>query len=503
MRLIGLLASTTAMLATHAAADITADDVWANTTAMYQATGGTLDAEVTRDGSTVFVDDVRLTYEFPFDFGRITFGLPPMTMIEEDDGSVTQKLPKSFDVDFSVESEPAMIEDFRFSALVTQADFVSTATGTPGDITYERSAGAIGATVDLNIDFEDVTVSFEITGDGYSQTTRVQEGDLLRITSESETGDMRYSYQSDGGYDFSDEGSGEYGPTTGAFAAALPANGFDLINPAAAIQDGMFFDATTTQNGTRDESTTSFDGEVMTRTASSSGVGSSALRLSEDGFFVEAEVSDIQFMFEEREFIDLLADVNMNRMAVSYQVPLMARDTAQPVGLTLDMTGVVVNEELWDMADATGTISRDPINVALDIVSDVILEVDLLDFANLETAFDAPEPPFMPESLTINSLLIDAMGANATGTGAFEFDATDTETFDGLPRPEGDAEITIMGANALLDQLSAAGLVPDADLGGVRMMLGMFTRPAGDDTLTSTLAVNPEGQVLVNGERIR
>ena len=36
-----------------------------------------------------------------------------------------------------------------------------------------------------------------------------------------------------------------------------------------------------------------------------------------------------------------------------------------------------------------------------------------------------------------------------------------------------------------------------------RMMLGMFTRPTGDDQLTSTFEINAEGQILVNGERIR
>ena len=38
---------------------------------------------------------------------------------------------------------------------------------------------------------------------------------------------------------------------------------------------------------------------------------------------------------------------------------------------------------------------------------------------------------------------------------------------------------------------------------GARMGLGMVTRPAGDDLLESVLEVTPDGEVIVNGQRIR
>ena len=163
------------LLASPAMADITADDVWANTVAFYQATGGTLTAELGRDGDTVFVDNPVLNYRFPFDVGSLQISMPPMTMVEETDGSVTQKLPKSFDLGLVLRG---VLDDgdVAFNAVVTQADFVAVATGQPGDITYQRDASAIAATVDFEMVIDTVEsygMAFELTGDGYTQTVRV------------------------------------------------------------------------------------------------------------------------------------------------------------------------------------------------------------------------------------------------------------------------------------------------------------------------------------------
>ena len=98
---------------------------------------------------------------------------------------------------------------------------------------------------------------------------------------------------------------------------------------------------------------------------------------------------------------------------------------------------------------------------------------------------------------------MNVLGAELTGEGGFTFDNSDMETFDGVPRPEGRIALGLTGANAVLDKLGELGFISPDDLMGARMMLGMFTIPAGDDSVTTTVEINEQGHVIANGQRIQ
>ena len=105
--------------------------------------------------------------------------------------------------------------------------------------------------------------------------------------------------------------------------------------------------------------------------------------------------------------------------------------------------------------------------------------------------------------IQLTELTVRAAGAEITGDGAFTFDNSDLDTFDGFPRPEGDVNLAINGINGLVDKLIQMGIVPEDQAMMPRMMLGMFATPVGDDMLTSKIEVNSEGHVLANGQRLR
>lgn len=113
------------------------------------------------------------------------------------------------------------------------------------------------------------------------------------------------------------------------------------------------------------------------------------------------------------------------------------------------------------------------------------------------------EMPYELESATIETLNIAVAGAQIVGEGDFTFDNSDMTTFAPMPAPDGEAKIEISGLNALLDDLVAAGLVPQDQVMGPRMMMGMFMRNTGDDQMETTLEVSPNGEVKVNGNRVR
>jgi len=72
-----------------------------------------------------------------------------------------------------------------------------------------------------------------------------------------------------------------------------------------------------------------------------------------------------------------------------------------------------------------------------------------------------------------------------------------------MPKPTGSAEFQLNGVNGLIDDLVAMGLLPQEQVMGARMFLGLLTVPAGDDQLTSRIEVTADGQLLANGQRLQ
>ena len=104
------------------------------------------------------------------------------------------------------------------------------------------------------------------------------------------------------------------------------------------------------------------------------------------------------------------------------------------------------------------------------------------------------------------SLVVEAVGARIAATGAVTFDNDDLQSYGGMPKPVGAVDVTISGANGLLDTLVSMGLLSDQDAGGARMGMAMVAKPdpaAGEDVLTSRFEFTEAGGVLANGMQLK
>ncbi|MBO6882594.1 MAG: DUF2125 domain-containing protein, partial [Marivita sp.] len=171
-------------------------------------------------------------------------------------------------------------------------------------------------------------------------------------------------------------------------------------------------------------------------------------------------------------------------------------------GLTLG--GFQMSALLWNIFDPGAALPRDPATIALDLTGKVTPFINLFDPEQMAALDATGEVPGELNALTLNNLTVEAAGAKLGGSGSFTFDNDDLQTFGGFPRPNGEVNLTLDGANALIDKLIAMGLLTSDDAMGARMMMSMFAVPgSGPDSLKSTLTINDQGHVLANGMRIQ
>lgn len=244
--------------------------------------------------------------------------------------------------------------------------------------------------------------------------------------------------------------------------------------------------------------------------------------------------------------------------AFDVQLPVTAGPETQPFKVAYSLGGVTFDEAIWALFDQAGQLPRDPANLDIDVTGQMRVTRDLFDpalmhaaeeaaagadaagdaatdgtsdagqaetdaapegteapvdgapdatddtagtdaEADAATGTDAPPMPFEPVEVTINRVSLDAVGAKVSANGALRApEGGDIST------PVGQISARLEGVNGLIDKLAAAGLVPQEQVQGFRMMLAMFAKPGeGADNLVSEIEFREGGQVFANGQQIK
>lgn len=495
------------VIAAPALADITADDVWENNKAMAIAMGATLDATYLREGNTVFVNDAIMTYPLPLNYGEMRVSVPPMTMIEEPDGTVRIILPKTMDYQMVVNLHAPISIGFDATMRIQTSESKNLASGVPGAITYSQSVGQFTSSIDIHMrsdfEFEPFSFSMKEAGDGYDMQTTIAQGDLIQVATKITMQPVKFEIDSVDGFLSRTIEEGSSGLTETTFAMAIPATGFDILNLAPALRDGMFLRAEHESEFMHDRQTNYIDDTEISGLVFTTGPSVSGLEISQDGVSGHASVVDFWADYTATTPSGLAATIDIAQLAMSGHFPLLASQTPQEMRYQSNFSGLTLSDETWAQFDPVGILSRAPANMDLDVSAQVTPNIEILDFMNLESAILTTKVPVTPRDVTINNFSLDGIGITATGTGAFELDMIDLETFDGFPRPEGAADIGMTGIHTLLDNLITLDVLQSDEAAMARLMIGMFTRDAGNGTLSTAVEINEAGEILMNGERVR
>jgi hypothetical protein len=72
-----------------------------------------------------------------------------------------------------------------------------------------------------------------------------------------------------------------------------------------------------------------------------------------------------------------------------------------------------------------------------------------------------------------------------------------------MPRPEGWANVKLMGINGFLEKAVKMGLIGSQQAMGAQMAIGMFALPIGNDMMQTEVAIDKNGSVFANGQKLR
>lgn len=479
---------------TGAMADVTAEQVWNDWQDNFSGDGSaslTTSSEDIGNG-VVTISDMKLTMtdsneDFSADLGTVVF-------TEQGDGTVSVQMDDSYLVDIkSSDSESAVIE-------VSQSGLTMIVSGTDTDMKYDISADRYG------FKFLELTEGGEALLDGdLLFTLNNLSGSFGNIVGDLE--DLAYDFNigsidlladiKEPGGDGTVLVSGKIDQVMSASTATIP---LDIENVEDPFAVGFAF----VTNSSFDAANFIFDVDAE----GSKAVGSIAMGAAETNLSMKREqmtykidFADVAVGIESNE-MPLPVSISFANIGTSMDMPLSVTETPEDFAMTIKMADLTVNDEIWAMGDPTAVLPRDPITIDLDIAGKTKLFFDILDPAQ-QGALDRGDAPGELHALSINNLLVSAAGAKITGTGAFTFDNTDLSSFDGIPRPLGKATFGATGANALIDNLVSMGLVPADQASMGRMMMGMFARVTGDDQLETTVEVNEQGHLIVNGQRMQ
>lgn len=499
-----------ALLPGSAFAELAANDVWQHFQTLSALYGGALEGETSTQGDTLKISDMQFAADLPFGAGHINISLGDMLLREEAGGTVSLNYPSTMVLNLTYRSPEG--ESFGGGMTVTHQDLRSTASGRPGEITFDYTASRIDMALDvpeLPEGMQNYSVSGFLTDIAGSSVQRLAGS----LEAESQITMGEYAFIADQAMALDDEtgnmqiknsSGGESMAATGKLT--IPEGGINLANLAMALRDGLAISGTANISDYTTNQVVAQDGAVMTRMDMTAASYASTIALDTNGVLVESPTKDTRIEFEMPAMGGMIFGGNIASADGKLRAPLLMEEGFAPAEMSLDITGLSPDETLWAMVDPTGILPRDPANLSLDLSADIRHRIEWLDFAKVENTIDTLSGlPIEPQSARLNTLRLSAAGAEITGEGAFTFDLSDLQSFDGMPRPEGKLTLRTTGLNALSQKLLQMGMPQDQITSGM-MMLGMFTAPdpeRGDDARMTVLEVIRDGQVLNNGMRIR
>lgn len=495
---------TTALIAlitgNAALADVTPEEVWENWKGFTAAYGLSISTESeSRAGDTLVIGGLSLLSEH--DDMRSVMTIDQILFRDTGDGAVEITLSNDYQWTITTPNEPGS-EPTDIALTISSPGATVRASGAAAETRYDFSAPAIDIALNSvdGVDAEALGVDIGMSMTESTGSTIVTGTDDKAISSNLMilAVDVLADYVDPEG-----KSTLNFSATLAhlaSFSSGILPAAADLTDMAAALRAGFSTDGSLTYGNAG----FTFDFAEGDQTATGEGSaesGNLTVAINEDqlayggwakGIALKVSGSDIPFPE---------VALGYDASAFNFVMPISKSPEPADFALMTRIIGLTVSDDIWAMFDPTGALPRDPLTLIIDTKGKATLDVDLLD--PLAMAIVGDGAPGELRSLEVTELKLTAAGTEVMGSGALTFDNSDTVTFDGVPKPTGTVTLNAAGINGLMDKLVQMGLLPEDQVSGMRMMLGLFARPGvGEDTLISTLEFK-DGGFFANGMQLK
>jgi hypothetical protein len=483
-----------------AQADLTADQVWQSWQEGASAAGLTLAADSTaRDGDALRLSGVSVARS-----GGGQMNIAQIVLTEAANGSVSAAFPDSVAMILSPENGEAGFGLVQEGLTVVLRDGAAPG-GMVYDIRADRLDGTFTAADGDPAQSEQFVFNFSMGTKGLVLSAETVPGDMARTGVKMTAATLDYEMSTASQIlEMNSAQTSTIADVSMTLDLSVPASMpiMAMTGPAdiaQALRDGLAARMTFDQ-GVAEQTDATTDAFLSYDYAITTQPGTSVVTLDRSGMAIEGQVPGGAVAGTFGGMPEGMFTATFGAFDMLFRMPLIGNDGPDDFTFRMGFKDFAMSDAVWDLFDAGRVFPRDPALLQIDAGGKARL--DLLGLAADDMAGNAPDPSRLPEimSLDLRNIALSVAGASLTGQGAFTF-ATGA---DGVPVPDGRATFGLTGANALLDGAVSAGLATADDVGGVRMMMGMFMRPGtGEDSLTSEVEAKADGSILVNGMRLK
>ncbi|MBT9245721.1 DUF2125 domain-containing protein [Gemmobacter fulvus] len=488
-----------ALVAANAAlADVTPDEVWENWKTLSTSYGQTIttQSEVT-DGDALIISGLEI--KSSQDGAEASITVEELTFTDNGDGSVDVTMSDSYPMTIradGIDGKPDVVTTLTIS----HPELVITASGSAAETRYDFEGPTLAVKLDgvegtdaptdmkVDVTVTDLAGNYIVTGDeAKAISSNMTAAALAMVIAGTDPED---GSKISANFSLADLAGTASGKTVA-----------DMTDLAAALKAGFGSEGSFTYGATSYDMTVNEPAGETKVTGGAAGGDLNfvmdAARLGYGGGAkdVTVSISGAQIPFPQ-------VNLAYKEGAFNFVMPVSKGDAPSDFALMTKLVDLTISDEIWAMFDPTNQLPRDPMTLVLDTKGTAKLNVDLMDQKAMEALGEGM--PGELNSLDLTALQLKMAGAEVTGTGALTFDNTDLVTFGGVPAPTGKVELKAVGVNGLLDKLMAMGLVPEDQMMGARMMLGMFAKvvEGQPDTMTSTLEFKDKG-FFANGMQLQ
>ncbi len=491
------------MASNMAMAELSAQDVWSDWRAYMTGAGYEVSASEQVSGGTLVVSDLSLVMTSGSPANTVTISADKIEFRENGDGSVSIVLPAN--MPFSVVGTNPKGDKYDARIDYTQIGQKMLVSGDPDDMSYTYTATSLGIAL-ASVSVGGTEISSEmahatVTLSNVVSKTHMLISDLRSYSQEMTSDSLAYDFG------FAEPGSENSGAMKGTLSdfgftgsVSMPKE-MDVSDVRAMLTAGFGFDGGFTYSGGTTETSINDKGSQFSSTSSSQGGRlSAAMNAKSISYGFSQKATAISVTTNQLPFPIAL---NMAEAGFDLTMPVAKSDQPQDFSLGFTLADFTMSDMIWGIFDPAAVLPHDPATIAINLTGKATVLHDILDPAVAGEMANSDAPGQL-NALTINDLRVSLVGADLSGRGDFTFNNDDMQSFGGMPAPVGSVDLTLRGANGLLDKLIQMGFVTDQDAMGARMMMGMLAVPGdGEDTLKSSIEINDKGEVRANGQRIK